>query len=146
VEQTARKIDRAGWGTGPWDGEPDRIEWRYKGLPCLMVRTDMGSLCGYVALPSEHPLFEKNYDDIGVNVHGGLTYASHCQGAICHVPQNGEPDNVWWLGFDCAHGGDFIPKFNKYEVLGIRNFPGKYRDTQYVKKEVERLADQLVKF
>ena len=29
---------------------------------------------GYVGLPDEHPCSGKGYDDIDVNVHGGLTY------------------------------------------------------------------------
>lgn len=139
------------WGDGPWQKEPDLISWEYKGLPCLMRRNTevTGSWCGYVAVPSNHPAFEKRYDDVDVCVHGGLTYASHCQGDICHEPKPGESDNVWWLGFDCAHSGDLSPRMEAQLNLFIPNREGwgsfqKYRDMDYVMKEVESLANQLL--
>ena len=36
---------------------------------------------------------------LAMRVHGGLTYAAD------HAPY-GEPDGLWWFGFDCAHGGE----------------------------------------
>lgn len=134
------------WGPGPWQDEPDRVEWEYKGFPCLMVRNMgvTGVWCGYVAVPEGHPEFEKGGDDL--DVHGGITYSNHCSGDICHVPKPGEPDNVWWLGFDCSHFADFMPRMDallkKIRASGGLGY-GKYRDLPYVKSEVERLADQL---
>lgn len=143
------EIDKSKWGSGPWQNEPDRIEWEYLGFACLMTRTEMGNWCGYVAVPPGHPAFEKPYDDVDVRVHGGLTYSDHCQAHICHVPKPGDPDNVWWLGFDCAHAWDLVPVMKPMMVkLGHPN-PGfmderaVYRDVPYVKKEVRNLARQL---
>lgn len=99
-------VDKAGWGDGPWHAEPDRVEWEHAGLPCLAVRGPAGAWCGYAAVPPAHPLHGKSTEDIDVEVHGGLTYANRCQGHICHVPKPGEPDDVYWFGFDCAHSGD----------------------------------------
>ena len=52
-------IDRSDWLPGPWDDEPDRVEWRDEatGLPCLLRRGSpfIGVWCGYVALPPDHP-------------------------------------------------------------------------------------------
>lgn len=142
-------IDKSTWGPGPWQEEPDRIEWVHLGLPCLMTRTPMGNWCGYVAVPPGHPAYKKNYDDLDLVVHGGLTYSDHCQGHICHVPKLGEPDDVWWFGFDCAHAWDLVPSVKPLlEKLGHPH-PGfmddwaTYRAVPYVKKEVERLAHQL---
>ena len=144
-------IPKSEWGPGPWQEETDRLEWEYKGFPCLMVR-DMhvtGAWCGYVALPPDHPQFEKDSDKVDVDVHGGLIYSDHCQGDICHEPKPGEPDNVWWVGFDCANGFDFSPMMEATMkmVLGkpsqFMNSFQTYRDVEYVKKEVEDLADQL---
>lgn len=145
-------LNKTEWGPGPWQAEPDRQEWNYKGLPCLMVRVDTtGSWCGYVAVSPGHPAFEKPYDDLNVEVHCGLTYADHCQGHVCHVPAPGEPDNVWWFGFDCAHAFDYSPalvarldslvgpQFNPRREIGER-----YWTLGEVKKEVESLADQLI--
>src|ERR1700742_655501 len=94
----------------PWTTEPNRLEFENKGFPCLINRnTNMGFLCGYVAVPPEHPWHGKHYDDIEAEVHGGLTYSDSCQGEIYHVPKEGQSDNVWWLGFDCGHAFDLIP-------------------------------------
>lgn len=58
---------------------------------------------------------------------------------ICHIPAPGEPERVWWLGFDCAHSGDSSPGYdNKYG-----HDYGAYRSVAYVKREVESLAKQL---
>jgi len=122
---------------GPWSAEPDRQEWKYKGFPCLIVRNHMGVLCGYVGVPSNHPYYQMNYEEIPLEVHGGLTYSQHCRENICHKPAEGEPDDVWWLGFDCGHYGDLIPCYKDL------NPDFEYRDMNYVKAEVEGLADQL---
>jgi len=113
--------DKSAWGAGPWVGEPDRVEWRIggalHGLVCLAARGPSGSWCGYVGVPPGHPAHGKGYDAVHelreLDVHGGLTFAAPCDvgehAVICHVPEPGEPDAVWWLGFDCAHAWDYSP-------------------------------------
>lgn len=140
AEHPPHVIDRSKWGDGPWDGEPDRVEFEHAGLPCLMVRSTMGHWCGYAAVPPGHALHGAYYDKPDVNVHGGLTYSGDCGGQICHVPKPGEPDAVWWFGFDCAHLGDHSP--------GLRPFSGgtdgeSYKTHGYVMAETMRLAEQL---
>lgn len=110
------KWEKSAWGPGPWDDEPDRVEWReptMPGLVCLVARGPMGNWCGYVAVPPGHPAHGADYNDVEVSVHGGLTYAERCQAGpaafVCHVPAPGEPDDVWWLGFDCGHAFDYSP-------------------------------------
>lgn len=121
--KTASFVDKTTWGDGPWQEEPDRIEFRVPELPalaCLMVRGPMGSWCGYVGVPPGHPLHGKGYSDDAAEplmVHGGLTYAAPCMvesdrgpdALICHAPEPGESDEVWWLGFDCGHAFDISP-------------------------------------
>lgn len=129
------------WGDGPWKDEPDRIEWRRPGsaLPRLMLRGPMGSWCGYVGVPEGHPLHGRKAWGTGatdeqhhaavddLEVHGGITYAEACAGNICHVPAPGEPDHVWWFGFDCAHAGDVSPGLHRRS--GLSPFRGdEYRD------------------
>lgn len=135
-------IDRSGWGSGPWDGEPDRIQWTDEttGLPCLIQRNHLGNLCGYVAVERAHPDHGKDYDAVDVNVHGGLTYANSCSRYICHVPEPGKPDDVWWFGFDAAHAWDLVPSMNR---VGERFNEDVYRDVAYVRAEIESLAVQL---
>lgn len=156
-EQEPHVIDRTGWPAGPWDGEPDKVNWKTKaGLPGMIVRGPMGTLCGYVAVTKGHPLYEKSarytsgreekLEDL--EVHGGITYAAHCSGNICHVPEPGEPDDVWWLGFDCGHAWDVTPGMLRFREP--RTFVENglvrgetYKNIAYVRAEVEKLAEQL---
>lgn len=94
---------RAEWGPGPWQDEPDLVEWRstVAPYPLLILRAGLGVLCGYVGVPVGHPL------------HGrpralGLNWAGPCGGL--RIP-TGEPPECWWFGFDCAHGGQYPPAF-----------------------------------
>lgn len=152
------KVSRIGWPRGEWDAEPDRIQWEHRGMVCLMVRSSLGNWCGYAAVPPGHPMFEKEYNDVDYDllpsVHGGLTYSDHCQGHICHVPPPGSPDNVWWLGFDCAHFQDYVPGMDRLELRSIgcalmyRDLQAGrvvYRSRAYVQMETERLAQGLTK-
>jgi hypothetical protein len=151
-------IDKSEWNRGPWDNEPDKLQWQDEatGLPCLIVRGPHGALCGYVGVAEGHKYFGKDYNDVDVEVHCGLTFGNMCQAGadedthICHVPGPGEPDHVWWLGFDCAHAGDRSPG---YEHLTQRGGPipcswntsgfEEYRELPYVKNQVAALARQL---
>jgi len=125
----------------------------------------MGNWCGYAGVPNSHPLYGAGYSSCPqgceeswcqhtpealVEVHGGLTYAARCQadGPICHVPEPGEPDDVWWFGFDCGHAGDFspgaefwLPPKLRSEAYGVPR--GTYRELPYVRDQVEQLATQL---
>lgn len=103
------------WPVGPWDDEPDKVQWpdESTGLPCLAVRNRMGAWCGYVGLPPGHPFREMEYDDIPVEVHGGLTFGpAECmedERLVCHVTHDPEEEDVRWIGFDCLHIGDTAP-------------------------------------
>lgn len=156
-------IDKTGWERGEWDLEPDKVQWQDEatGLPCLIVRGPSGALCGYVGVPVGHPWHGADYDSCGryspkpegyepdwyPDVHGGLTYASGCNHpddqarGICHVPGDGEPDDTWWLGFDCAHAGDHCPKYSAYST---RWPDDAYRDIDYVRGECQKLAKQAI--
>lgn len=149
-------IDKSSWPDGPWKTEPDRVEWLSHGLPCLISRGPSGALCGYVAVPPGHSMHGKDYNETDLDwcPHGGLTYADKCnEGPVCHVAREGEPDAVWWLGFDCAHHGDLLPQHEalltktgfSMTVAGSSGFWGKreYRDLAYVTAEVEQLAALL---
>ncbi len=46
---------------------------------------------GYVHVPSSHPLAGKHYDDVPVDVHGGLTFSEN------------EDDGSTWFGWDDCH-------------------------------------------
>jgi len=50
---------------------------------------------GYVGLPKWHPWFNLHYDDIPVDIHGGLTYADF-----------DDETGLWIIGFDTHHHQD----------------------------------------
>lgn len=146
-------IDRSGWPTGLWDDEPqDKVQWtdQATGMPCLARRSRLGNWCGYVAVTSDHPAYGEDYHSVAVDVHGGLTFAGPCQDGpdaqtVCHIPEPGEPDDVWWLGFDCAHAYDLVPGIYAIRIdAGIPVWDGDvYRTLAYVQAECARLAAQL---
>ena len=156
-----RTLDKSDWGPGPWQDEPDKVQWldEATGYPCMIRRgTDFGGFwCGYVGIPKSHPDHGKGYDDTetGPRVHGGLTFADKCSHgdeatAICHVVEPGEDDDVWWFGFDCGHAWDHMParaafyRAHKIDISPVlRDKVEVYRDQAYVTAEVESLARQL---
>jgi hypothetical protein len=131
-------VDKSGWGPGPWLEEFDKEQWADEatGYACLIKRGPVGALCGYVGVPEGHPWHGKDYDDITPypEVHGGLTYASLCQEGpegetICHMAAPGEPEPLWWLGFDCAHAGDLSPAYERLGGALARRLPdGRVRE------------------
>lgn len=135
-----------------WETEPDRKHWidDATGLDCLIVRNGLGgkgALCGYVGVPKHHPWHGKDYDDCEVEVHWGLTYAGKCAGKICHKEEtDGKIANqdVWWLGFDCAHSGDYIPGMDcKYKTEELASGYSSYKNMAYVTNECRKLAMQV---
>lgn len=64
------------------------------------------------------------------------------QTSICHLPAPGEPDHVWWFGFDCAHSGDSCPGSDGLLKYGFGG-EAHYKDMDYVKGHVASLARQL---
>jgi len=116
----------------------------------------MGALCGYVGVPPSHPFYKKGYDDCDVDVHGGLTFANFCHPSadeshgICHTPENGREAHVWWLGFDCGHYDDYMPALEAETKQAINRAlsafgqeKSTYRNFKWVKKQVEKLAQQI---
>lgn len=135
------------WDDGPWWDEPDKMQWvdEETDLDCLIVRNRLGALCGYVGVPEGHPYFGLHYRDVPVHVHGGLTFARTCADGddvqdVCHVPEPGRPEHVWWLGFDCSHFGDCIPAMP--EIYRSTILKVEYRDIAYVQNECRELARQ----
>ncbi len=73
--------------------------------------SDIGWGNGYVRIPEGHPYYEKNYDDIPVDVHGGLTVSDH-------IFENGKHfSDGYWVGFDTAHYGDTKERWPMDRVL-----------------------------
>lgn len=137
--------DKSAWGPGAWQDEPDRFEFKAHGFPCILHRNHQGAWCGYVGLPPGHKFHGKDYDDTNVSVHGGLTYAKKCDGHVCHVAAPGEPEDVWWLGFDCHHAFDHGPAMEA-RLRELRDYPlsnNHYWTMAEARQETESLAAQL---
>jgi hypothetical protein len=162
-----KKVDKTGWGPGPWHDEDDLYDWQdpVTGLRCMIVRHPvLGHLCGYVGLPADHPFYGKAYSQclLGcgdysycdhtmgamVRVHGGVTFADWITRAdwmddFADWADNMPPTGLWWVGFDTGHSNDSPPAF--VALTGWKQ-EGHYRDVAYVKAEVAELALQLAAF
>lgn len=83
------------------------------GYVLAVLQNGMGAWCGYIGLPDAHPWHGLGYDRLHVDVHGGLTYSESdppgCALLQLSLASGAGPPPSWWLGFDCAHAGDFIP-------------------------------------
>ena len=122
--------------------EGDFEEWTdpYSNYLCRISRLiQMQFWNGYVRIPENHPCFGKRYDDIeDIDVHGGLTYGGD------HFPSytnRTKEDAYWWFGFDCGHAYDRIPRI--HSPFHYRFEQDVYRDKDYVKNEVTKLAKQF---
>lgn len=152
-------VDKTTWPRGEWDNEPDKIQWQDEatGMPCIIRRHPNGGfLCGYVGVPDSHPWHGRAYNespdgpDSIIETHYGLTYSDPCDPAeadygICHKPGEGEPDHVWWFGFDCAHYLDMSPGYRSLlKGSGLPPIESEiYRNVEYVAEECRNLAKQL---
>ena len=149
------------WGPGDWVDEPDRFEFEHEGFSCCGFRVwdwegwefdnlALGHWCGYILIPKEHPWYGrdvfKDYADMDVDVHGGLTH-----GKLDHPKEGG-----WWIGFDCAHSWDLVPSMINMKKKMIEDmkltlpekchnspiFMDSYKNFDYVVNEVKSLAEQ----
>lgn len=90
-EKDAPWRKKENWGKGPWQNEPDKMQWtvefavqrpgsrrRFK-MPAIAVRGPMGAWCGYVGVTKGHPFF-------------GVTYSSCSKGCAVepHKPTTDE--------------------------------------------------------
>ena len=92
---------------------------------------DFGWGNGYVLIPIGHPLHGKDYDEISVSVHGGLTFSDIVdEEMMSHWGLDSEDEGSWCVGFDTVHWRDTLESWPKERVL----------------KEAEKLRDQLLSY
>jgi len=117
--------------------EPNYEVFEYKGYKCMIRRNmHMGTLCGYVGLSKSHPLFRQGYNEIeDMEVHGGLTFADFW---------DDENDGLWYLGFDCAHAGDFMPFMEDHMPRLTPYLGDSYKDIEYVRGQIKKLVDEAI--
>jgi len=105
------------------------------GLPAKVLIMPMGHRCGYVGVSAE-VFADKGYDDLDVDVHGGLTYART------------EEDGLRWYGYDCAHLGDardpeLMDERHREMFERLWDEGGVVRSLDFCILECENLATQL---
>ena len=179
-QSSAHKIDKSDWGDGKWQEEPDELIWKDEetGLTCIIIRTEIGHLCGYVGVGNDHVWYGKSYDEpvplppdfetrtytrdaapiiplftmsqemidegkitmeLYFNVHGGLTWSRHAD----ELARLAIDEDLWTFGFDCGHSDDLAPGASTLRSFPDYNEGKTYKDLEYVKENVERLASQL---
>lgn len=116
------------------------------GYPCAVLFQPLGHRCGYVGVPKAHPCYGKNYTEVEIDCHGGLTYADGQ--LFCS-----RRDDLWWFGFDCAHAGDAedLGAMERYYpgsqelvvVLRTLRDCGVVRTVDFVMEQCAHIADQL---
>lgn len=154
-------MDKAGWGDGPWMGEPDWIAWidEETAYPCMIVRGPLGTLNGYVRVPDDHPCHGLALDviDDDVDTHGGVTFAEGFQPGsqnpdYARMPGVFQGEKGWWIGFDTGHWNDVAPVHWQLpalvSVLSLGDIPdgsstGTYRTVAFVRAKCANLARQL---
>lgn len=122
------------------------------GFRCVIIGSYMGHRCGYIAIPKNHKLYEKHYDDIDIDVHGGLTYSEYSRGGYPVETK----EQVWWIGFDCAHycdakDLDLIKSFGEEnkEIKTMLEVEAKYptggdvRTMEYVENQLIEAVKQI---
>jgi len=127
--------------THPWEYEPDLYEWTHRGSECVARRNmTHGAWCGYVDVPREvWSVFKADDDhslDDRIDVHGGVTYS-----------ENSLDKDAFRVGFDCAHGEDYLPKIADLtrEIMYRKDERPTYRDLAFVIAECESMVDQILK-
>lgn len=145
-------------GYGEWVEEADTIEFEYLGYHAVVHRVFKrepyakelayfgGHLCGYVRIPNDHPYFKKK--DLDLDCHFGLTFE--------------EIHEEHWVGFDCAHSGDYVPSMEHFRRTNeemkkfkemFPNPPGYekfslfnpvYRNMEYCIENCKEMINQLI--
>lgn len=110
-------------------------KFSFFGYDCFAKRGPLGVWCGYVRLPETHALYKKEFLNFDIECHGGLSFSEYGLPDIHEEPG-------WFIGFDCAHGGDLVPTmYFRYGFDG-----GTYKTKEYVIAELKSIVMQLRKY
>jgi len=130
----------------------------YKDYEYLITFNDMGFRCGYVAIKQDHKLYNDHYDNMDLNVHGGVTFSNKSDHVL-------DPDLIKtscadkWVGFDAGHAYDGHDLELSKKYFNINDVPNKYgyifgpnsmstnqevRTKEYMIEQCKELIDQLV--
>lgn len=82
--------------------------------------------CAYVSLDPNCAI-----DTDFINCHGGITYCANC------LPREEPVDDVWWIGWDYSHLGDFV------DINATDDAPGKRWTSEEMEQECLKVIVQL---
>lgn len=90
----------------------------------------------YVQIPENHKYYNKEYEEINLDVHGGITYSRN----RLYLSKEEKIDG-WFIGWDYAHWGDYTGyEENMPEECKTR---GKKWTTKEIQEEVYEACRQL---
>ena len=114
-----------------WLRSPEKTDWIRDDRPEPRFKIDCGWGNGYVLIPEGHPLHGTHYDNIDVDVHGGLTFSELVTEEMLEI-FNLEKEDIgkWCVGFDTAHYQDTLERWPK----------------ERVQEEADNLLQQLIKY
>jgi hypothetical protein len=104
-------------------------DWYEDGVRCAILSL-YSYFTAYLGVPHSHPLAGFSYDDINLDCHGGLTYASGESKVL--------PNDFYWYGWDYAHAGD-------YNYYGDEAWQKKFSKQEYEKDWTFGEVEQEVK-
>jgi hypothetical protein len=126
-----KNVDKSKWGRGEWDTEPDFSSWIDNETGYLLeIHRYHGALNGYVTIPT------------ALEIDQYAAFGYHYTITFNNVDK---PNNHRRLGFDCGHGGDYNPSYSAIPEMEGLSFGLTYRNFEYVKQCVERMAKSLKK-
>lgn len=85
-------------------------------LPTPPIGMSVGEANGYAIIPKGHPMHGKNYDDIPVDIHGGLTFSAPADKLDWPEIPATQKDG-WVVGFDTCHFMDTPERWPTSAVL-----------------------------
>lgn len=131
----------------------------YKGYEYIVTFNRMGFRCGYVAISTDHPLYDKNSEEIEgkVSCHGGATFFDK-HSIVERVLGNHHCEDKW-LGFDAGHCYDLYDKEAAEKYFELRDLEREHmdrmadifkreetasiRNLEYMESECRSIIDQL---
>ena len=89
----------------------------------------------YVKIPESHKYYQKIYDDIDIDVHGGLTYSRD----HLWISESQRLDG-WFIGWDYAHYDDYAGYYTKRDssLYELNRWT-----TEEIREEVYKVCEQL---
>lgn len=106
-------------------------DWMDEDVRCLIIKGTI-SLCAYFGIPKDHPMAGKKYNEIPLDVHGGLTFSKSGDGI--------RPRGFYWFGWDYGQVGVGDCLF----VNGL-TIPGKKWKVSEIKEEMNEAIVQFKK-